>query len=122
MAKQTAKQQSEHSLRRATQTKSSPPSGSVRGSAQPTSERDENYDLISVLYHALQGAETIGRYLDDAQEARDEALGSFLDETRDEYNNRADTARELLARRLGAARSEDLEEADEEDEEEDEDD
>ncbi len=86
-----------------------------------TGERDEQYDLISVLYHALKGAETISRYIDDAREADDEELADFLTETKDEYAARAEKAKRLLANRLEAGSSEE-EEEEEEDEEEDEED
>ncbi|HEY2922136.1 MAG TPA: hypothetical protein VGK77_24410 [Candidatus Binatia bacterium] len=32
--------------------------------------RDEHYDLVSVLYHALQGDDTLAQYIDDAEGAR----------------------------------------------------
>ena len=87
----------------------------TRGGAPRTGERDENYDLISVLYHALQGAETISQYLEDAREANDEELLSFFEETREAYIERAAEAKQLLASRLEG--DEDEEEDDEEDEE-----
>jgi len=119
MPKSAAKQPAASKMPGGTQTKSSPPSGSAR--QQPTAERDENYDLISVLYHALKGAQTAGQYLEDAQQSSDQELTEFLEETRDEYNDRAREARELLTRRLsGSATSE--EEDEDIDEEEDEDD
>jgi len=119
MPKSAAKQQTAASkMPGGTQTKSSPPSGSAR---QPTSERDENYDLISVLYHALKGAQTAGQYLEDAQQSSDQELTEFLEETRDEYNDRAREARELLARRLSGAATSEEEEDEDIDEEEDED-
>jgi hypothetical protein len=94
--------------------KSSPPSGSARSPRSGSGERDENYDLISVLYHALQGADTVGQYLADAQ--GDEELREFLEETRAEYAARAAAAKELLASRLSDMAS-DEEDEDEEDEE-----
>jgi len=73
--------------------------GAARGAAQ-TGERDEHYDVISVLYHALQGAETISQYIEDARSARDQELLSFFEETRVEYAERAQRAKQLLAARL----------------------
>lgn len=95
------------------------PAQPARGAAARTGERDENFDLISVLYHALQGAETISQYLEDAREANDDELLSFFEETREAYIERAAEAKLLLASRLEG--SEDDEEEDEEEEEEDED-
>ena len=42
-----------------------------------TGTRDDTYDLVSVLYHALQGAETARHYIQDAAQAGDEELVSF---------------------------------------------
>jgi hypothetical protein len=36
--------------------------------------RDEHYDLVSVLYHALQGDETLNQYIEDAEAADDDEL------------------------------------------------
>jgi hypothetical protein len=94
---------------------SSPPQGEARENTRDTGERDENYNLISVLYHALQGAETMGQYIADA--ADEDELRSFFEETRDEYAQRAALAKRLLAERLSEESEED--EEDEEDEEED---
>ena len=69
-------------------------------STSATGERDQNYDVISVLYHALQGADTIQKYVEDAREAQDDELLSFLEETRAEYSARAEQAKQLLASRL----------------------
>jgi hypothetical protein len=102
----------------------------ARGAAQPapkaattrTGERDENYDLISVLYHALQGAETISQYMEDARESNDEELLSFFEETREAYIERAAEAKQLLASRLEGSEDEEDEDEEDEDEEEDEED
>jgi hypothetical protein len=91
------------------------PRGQSRGQ---TGERDENYALISVLYHALQGAETIDQYVRDAQSAGDEELASFFEETKEAYAERASEAKALLASRLESM-EEDEEDDEEEDEEED---
>jgi hypothetical protein len=63
-------------------------------------ERDELYGVISVLYHALQGAETYEEYVEDAEEAGDEELVSFFEEAREEELARAETAKQLLFSRL----------------------
>jgi hypothetical protein len=102
-------------------TQSSPPSGQARSQGQ-TGETDENYNLISVLYHALQGAETISQYLRDAQQADDEELVAFFEETKTAYIERANEAKQLLVTRLEETLDEDDEDdEDEEDEEDDED-
>jgi hypothetical protein len=47
---------------------------------QTTGTRDEHYNLISVLYHALQGADTCNTYALDAEAAGDERLAVFFRE------------------------------------------
>jgi hypothetical protein len=78
-----------------------PAAGRGKGGAAETGERDENYNLISVLYHALQGAETYSQYIRDAQAAGDEELVEFFSEVREEEQDRAERAKELLAARIG---------------------
>jgi hypothetical protein len=85
-------------------------------------ELDENYDLIGVLYHALQGAESCERYISDAEDAADQELVEFLTETRDEQIRRAARARTLLAERIYDAQEEEEEEEEEDEEDEDDDD
>ena len=41
---------------------------------QTTGTRDEHYNLVSVLYHALSGADSCDRYALDAEAAGDERL------------------------------------------------
>jgi hypothetical protein len=65
--------------------------------SRATGERDENYGLISVIYHALQGAETCEQYADDARRAGNEELTRFFEESREEQNRRALEGRRLLA-------------------------
>lgn len=72
--------------------------GSSR-SGQP--ERDEVYGLVSVLYHALQGSETYGKYIRDAETCGDGELTRFFRECQEEENQRAMNARQLLMARLG---------------------
>ena len=68
---------------------------------QTTGTRDETYDLISILYHALQGAETYQQYVQDAEQRGDQELGQFFREVQEEEKRRAERAKQLLAKRLG---------------------
>jgi hypothetical protein len=64
---------------------------------------DEQYDVVSVLYHALQGGETSEQYIDDARKAGDEELVSFFEKVQAEDRDRADHAKRLLGGRLQVA-------------------
>ena len=72
-----------------------------QGDTGDTGTRDITYDLISTAYHLLQGAETVEFYLEDAEQEGDQELIQFFRETKEEYERRADRAKELLARHLG---------------------
>ncbi|WP_437929123.1 hypothetical protein WMF37_07595 [Sorangium sp. So ce291] len=65
---------------------------------------DKDYNLVSVLYHALQGAETYGQYVQDAQKQGDQELASFFSEVRQEELRLADRAKQLLGQRLSGGR------------------
>jgi rubrerythrin len=65
-----------------------------------TGTGDVTYNLVSILYHALQAAETHDQYIRDAEEAGDQDLAAFFREVKEENTRRAERAKELLARRL----------------------
>ena len=54
------------------------------------------YDLISIQYHALQGAETYTKYLEDAHSTDHPDVTKFIEECRDQDNQRALRCHELL--------------------------
>jgi hypothetical protein len=91
-------------------------SGSAGRGQSGTGERDDHYNVISVLYHALQGAETIQKYVQDSRGSSDKELLEFFEETRLEYVARAAQAKELLAARLEGTIGESDDEEDEEEE------
>lgn len=68
---------------------------------QATGTPNEQYDLISVLYHSLEGAATYELYIQDAEEAGDEELSNFFNQLQEEECRRAERAKELLANRIG---------------------
>ena len=61
-----------------------------------TGTRDEHYNLVSVLYHALQGADTCDHYAMDAEAAADERLAGFFRETQGLHTEVAERAKEML--------------------------
>jgi hypothetical protein len=63
---------------------------------QTTGTRDEHYNLVSVLYHALQGAENCDRYAADAEVTGDERLAEFFREAQVMQAQLAERSKELL--------------------------
>jgi rubrerythrin len=65
-----------------------------------TGTHDVHYNLISVLYHTLQGAETCMQYVSDAEKSGDEEVARFFREVQEEDRRRAERAKALLGQRL----------------------
>lgn len=65
-----------------------------------TGVRDVTYNLISVVYHALQGAETYKMYEEDVERTQDSELAQFFRQACEEEKRRAQQGKELLARHL----------------------
>ena len=65
-------------------------------STSGTGVPDPVYDLTSVLYHALQGAEIYAKYAKDA--GADKELAEFFREAGAQNEQRAQRALQLLAR------------------------
>jgi rubrerythrin len=65
-----------------------------------TGVRDEHYNLVSILYHALQGAETYDTYISNVEGAGEQELAQFFRQVQEEERRRAARAKELLGRRL----------------------
>jgi hypothetical protein len=69
-------------------------------SDRTTGTGDEHYNVISVLYHALQGADTCTTYLQDAEQADDQELVQFFREVQGTYRQLGDRSKALLRQRL----------------------
>jgi hypothetical protein len=67
---------------------------------QATGTKDENYDVISVLYHSLQAASEIGQYISDAEEAGDQELVQFFRDYQESQRDFSERAKNLLGARL----------------------
>jgi hypothetical protein len=65
-----------------------------------TSVPNKQYDLVSVLYHALQGAETTERYCSDAENESDQELADIFRNAQQTYMQIAEQAQQLLKQRL----------------------
>jgi hypothetical protein len=83
------------------------------GNAGDTAAADETYGIVSVLYHALQGAETYSQYIADAERAGNSELVEFFKECQSQENQRARRAKMLLANQLEEFEDDEDEEDDE---------
>jgi hypothetical protein len=61
-----------------------------------TGTKDEHYNLISVLYHALHGADNCDHYALDAEASGDERLAAFFREAQAAQVRIAERGKELL--------------------------
>jgi len=71
----------------------------AQASTGSTGTTDVTYNLVSILYYALQGAETYDQYIRDAEQKNDKDLAQFFRDTKEENQRRADRAKQLLAQR-----------------------
>jgi hypothetical protein len=67
---------------------------------ETTGTRDVTYNLISVVYHALQGAETYQMYEQDAQQVGDQEAAELFHEAHLSSRKWADRAKTLLGQRM----------------------
>lgn len=65
-----------------------------------TGTNNEQYNLISVLYHCLEGSATYDQYIQDAKQAGDNDLANFFQEAKDSHSQIAERAKQLLGQRL----------------------
>jgi hypothetical protein len=65
---------------------------------QQTSTSNTYYNLVSVLYHALEAEQNSTAYVQDAQEAGNTDLVQFFGEVKQTASQQADRAKELLGR------------------------
>lgn len=64
------------------------------GGSASTGTRDSTYDLVAVLYHALQGVENCQTYLQDA--SGEQQLQTFFQQAMQQQRQLADQAKRLL--------------------------
>lgn len=67
---------------------------------QVTGTKDENYDVISVLYHCLQAASEVDQYIQDARRSGDRELVDFFRDYQESQRDLAERAKNLLGARL----------------------
>lgn len=106
---QTATQSNRKSMGQKQQPPATPSSSELQ-------TEDQVYGLVSVLYHSLQGAETYGKYMKDAERAGDDELVTFFEQCREQNIERSRRAKLLLATRIDEDEDEDEEDDAEQDE------
>lgn len=72
---------------------------SMSGTSSGT--QDVTYNLVSVIYHALQGAETCDVYTRDAEKEGDQELAKFFQDVKKQNQQTAEQAKKLLGKQLG---------------------
>lgn len=63
---------------------------------QQTAYSNQYYDLVSILYHALEAAQKASTYARDAQ--GDQQLSQFFQQVQQQNNNIAQQAQQLVSR------------------------
>lgn len=62
--------------------------------------KDKDYNLVSTLYHCLQGAEHSTMYMEDARAENDKEVEDFFKDSYNHYNQLAERAKKLLGGRI----------------------
>jgi hypothetical protein len=65
-----------------------------------TGMADEHYDIVSTLYHALQGAQASKKYISDAEKQGDNEAAEFFREVQSRNRETAEKAKALLAKKV----------------------
>ena len=66
---------------------------------QLTGISDTVYDLGSIFYHAAEGGQVYGKYIEDAEQEGDTELVEFFREVQEQDAKRAQKAKSLLGNR-----------------------
>jgi hypothetical protein len=65
-----------------------------------TGTSNEQYDLISIMYHALQCAAVSNTYIQDADDSGDQELKAFFEQVKQQSCQQAEKAKQLMAKRM----------------------
>jgi hypothetical protein len=71
----------------------------MAGGESATGISNATYDLVSVLYHALEGGATYDKYIRDAEQEGDQELVQFFRRVQQDDAQRAQQAKSLLDNR-----------------------
>lgn len=62
--------------------------------------KDKDFDMVSTLYHASQGANLCSQFSRDAESNSDQDAKAFFDRVASQYNDIAKEAKKLLRDKL----------------------
>lgn len=66
-----------------------------------TGTSNQQYDLISIVYHSLQSAAVCDMYIQDADQSGDRELTEFFEQVKQQSCQQAEQAKKLMVQRLG---------------------
>ena len=72
----------------------------MAGGESATGISNARYNLVSVLYHALEGGATYDKYIQDAEQEGDQELVEFFNGILENNLRAAQRAKEMLVPRL----------------------
>ena len=70
---------------------------------QQTPVANEQFDLVSALYHLMDGAQTYGAYIRDAEQAKDQEAAQCFRDMKQQSEKDIEKLRGLVVKRLGSA-------------------
>lgn len=76
----------------------------MTSASQTTGATNVTYDLVSVLYHCLDGAQTFEKYVQDAKQSGDQNLVQFFQTAQSQHRQIAQQAEQLLGKKLNGGK------------------
>ena len=68
-----------------------------------TGTKDDIFDLVSVLYHCLDGAKACDEYIHDAQQTGDNESVKFFQDCKQQNIQLADRCKQILSSRMSSS-------------------
>ena len=65
-----------------------------------TGTANEQYNLISVIYHSLQSATVCDTYIQDADSSGDSELSQFFQQVKEQNCQQAEQAKKMMTQRM----------------------
>ncbi len=71
-------------------------SGSMGSGSGSTGTDNVTFDLVSILYHSLEGAQKYDKYIQDAQQSGNNDLVQFFQQLKQQETQRAEQCKQFL--------------------------